>query len=244
MKLDVLYEDNHCLVVNKPAGLPSQGDDSGTETLLDLARRYLKERYGKPGNVYVGLVHRLDRPTSGVVLLARTSKAAGRLSAQFRDGTIAKVYWALVEGFPIPEEGTWIDRIEKDRRTNQSRALTDSEPGGKEATVAYRVMDRWPDFSVLELRPQTGRSHQLRVQLSRRGLPIVGDGKYGATSRIRAVDGGGRIALHARSLRFIHPTRAEVIEVEAPIPADWPEPSRLRPGSSYASSKPAAGSSP
>jgi 23S rRNA pseudouridine1911/1915/1917 synthase len=226
MTLDVLYEDNHCLAVNKPAGLPSQGDESGSETLVDLARNYLKQRYGKPGNVYVGLVHRLDRPTSGVVLLARTSKAAGRLSAQFRSGAIEKVYRAIVEGAPSVDAGTWIDRIEKDRDTNQSRALLDSEPGGKEARVTYRVLERGARSSLLELRPTTGRSHQLRVQLARRGLPIMGDTRYGARSRIRAADGGGRIALHAQSLRFTHPTRGEVIVVEAPVPADWPEPLR------------------
>jgi 23S rRNA pseudouridine1911/1915/1917 synthase len=243
MTLDVLYEDNHCLAVNKPAGLPSQGDESGDETLVDVATRYLKQRYRKPGNVYVGLVHRLDRPTSGIVLLARTSKAAARLAAQFREGTVEKVYWALVEGSPNADEGIWIDRLEKDCRTNASRALPESEEGGREATVAFRVLHRWPDAAKLELRPLTGRSHQLRVQLASRGLPILGDERYGARSWIAAVDGGRRIGLHARSLKFTHPTRREVIEVEAPVPADWPEPSRSPRGSPYASSKPAAGSS-
>jgi 23S rRNA pseudouridine1911/1915/1917 synthase len=244
MRLEVLYEDNHCLAVNKPAGLPSQGDESGAETLVDLAGRYLKQRYHKPGNVYVGLVHRLDRPTSGVVLLARTSKAAARLAAQFREGTIQKVYWAIVEGCPDVDEGAWIDRLEKDRRTGASRVVAGSEGTGKEARVAFRVLDRWPDRAKLELRPSTGRSHQLRVQLASRGLPIQGDERYGARGRIAAADGGRRIALHARSLRFRHPTRPEVIEVEAPVPADWPEPAQSRRGSRSASSKPAAGSSP
>lgn len=244
MSLDVLYEDNHCLAVNKPAGVPSQGDESGAESLVDLAARYLKQRYGKPGNVYVGLVHRLDRPTSGVVLLARTSKAAGRLSAQFREGAVEKVYWAIVEGAPTEDEGIWTDRLEKDRSTNQSRVLDEEEEGGKEARVAFRVRERGPDSAWLELRPMTGRSHQLRVQLARRGLPILGDVKYGARGRVRASDGGQRIALHARSLRFTHPTRGEAIEVEAPVPADWPGPSRWRPGSRSGSSRPAAGPGP
>jgi 23S rRNA pseudouridine1911/1915/1917 synthase len=243
MSLDILYEDNHCLAVNKPAGLPSQGDESGAETLVDRARRYLKARYDKPGNVYVGLVHRLDRPTSGVVLLARTSKAAGRLSAQFREGSVGKVYWAIVEGTPAEDEGIWVDRLEKDRQSNRSRAVARGDEGGKEASVAFRVLERCRDAAMLELRPLTGRSHQLRVQSASRGLPIVGDGKYGAKSRIVAADGGGRIALHARTLRFIHPTRGEAIEVEAPVPADWPEPSRWRRGSPFASSRPAADSS-
>jgi 23S rRNA pseudouridine1911/1915/1917 synthase len=242
MSLEVLYEDNHCLAVNKPAGVPSQGDESGAETLVDRAGRYLKQRYHKPGNVYVGLVHRLDRPTSGVVLLARTSKAASRLAAQFRAGAVEKTYWAVVEGVPREEEGIWTDRLEKDRRTNQSRSLADSEEGGKEARVAFRVLERWPDAAKLELRPSTGRSHQLRVQLASRGLPIMGDARYGARRRIEAMDGGSRIALHARSLRFTHPTRGEAIEVVAPVPADWPEPSRSLRGSRCASSRPTAGS--
>ncbi len=242
MSLEVLYEDNHCLAVNKPAGVPSQGDESGAETLVDMASRYLKQQYGKPGNVYVGLVHRLDRPTSGVVLLAKTSKAAGRLAAQFRDGAVEKTYWAIVEGGPAEDEGIWADRLEKDRRANQSRALAGSEVGGKEARTAFRVRERRPGGSLLELRPLTGRSHQLRVQLASRGMPILGDGRYGSRIRVEAIDGGGRIALHARSLRFTHPTRAEVIDVEAPVPADWPRPWRSHPGSRYASSRPAGGS--
>ncbi len=242
MTLDVLYEDNHCLAVNKPAGVPSQADKSGAETLVDLAGRYLKQRYGKPGNVYVGLVHRLDRPTSGVVLLARTSKAAGRLSAQLRAGAFEKVYWAIVEGAPSEDEGIWTDRLEKDCRANRTRTLADSEGGGKEARVAFRVLERWPDATLLELRPSTGRSHQLRVQLASRGMPIRGDARYGARSRVAAMDGGGRIALHARSLRFTHPTHRGVIEVQAPVPADWPEPSRSCPGSRSESSRPAGGS--
>jgi 23S rRNA pseudouridine1911/1915/1917 synthase len=243
MNLEVLYEDNHCLAINKPAGVPSQTDESADETVVDLASRYLKRRFGKPGNVFLGLVHRLDRPTSGVVLLARTSKAAGRLSAQFRAGAIEKVYWAIVEGVPKEDEGIWTDRLEKDCRVNQSRVMAGWEEGGKEARVAFRVLERRVDAALLELRPTTGRSHQLRVQLASRGLPIQGDVRYGARSRMAARDGGGRIALHARSLRFTHPTRGEVIDVEAPVPADWPALSRARPGSRYASSKPAEGSS-
>jgi 23S rRNA pseudouridine1911/1915/1917 synthase len=241
MSLEVLHEDNHCLVVNKPAGIPSQADESGAESLVDLVARDLKERYRKPGNVYVGLVHRLDRTTSGVVLLARTSKAAGRLSAQFREGSVEQTYWANDEGVPLVDEGIWTDRLEKDGRTNLSRALDDSERGGKEARMSFRVIDRRPDAAWLELRPLTGRSHQLRVQLASRGLPIVGDVRYGSRTRVVALDGGSRIALHARSLQFTHPTRGEAIAVEAPVPADWPGPSRSRPGSPSASSRPGAG---
>ena len=131
MNLEILFEDNHCLALNKPAGLPTQRDESGSESLVDLVTRYLRDRYGKPGNVYVGLLHRLDRPTSGVVLIAKTSKAAGRLSAQFREGTISKVYWAIVEGGPSESEGEWVDRLQKDRRINRSRMVAEGADGGE-----------------------------------------------------------------------------------------------------------------
>lgn len=220
--LEVLFEDNHCLAVNKPAGLLSQGDATGDPSLVDLAAQYLKTAYGKPGNVYVGLVHRLDRPVSGVVLLARTSKAAERLSRQFREGTVRKVYRAIVEGQWSEDSGTWTDRIDKDRRANQSRTVDDDEPG-KAATLDYRVVSRTSTTTTFELEPRTGRGHQLRVQLADRGLPIVGDRKYGSKRLVRALDGGHRIALHARGLAFRHPTLGEVIELIAREPADWPE---------------------
>ncbi len=223
MNLDVLFEDNHCLAVNKPAGLLSQGDASGDPSLVDLATLYLRTRYAKPGNVYVGLLHRLDRPTSGVVLLAKTSKAASRLSAQFRTGTISKLYWAIVEGQAHEHEGEWVDLIEKDTRQNRSGVVLEDSSTSKEARVAFRVLERLGCFTKLELRPATGRSHQLRVQLAKRGLPIVGDGKYGATTQLKALDGRFRIALHARQLTFTHPTRLEAISVDAPVPGDWPE---------------------
>jgi 23S rRNA pseudouridine1911/1915/1917 synthase len=224
MNLEVLFEDNHCLAVNKPAGLLSQGDATGDPTLIDMATLYLKAQYKKPGNVYVGLLHRLDRPTSGVVLLARTSKAAGRLSAQFRNGTVSKLYWAIVEGAAREAEGEWVDLLEKDTRQNRSGVVLNDSSSSREARLVFRVLDQSRRFTKLELRPATGRSHQLRVQLARRGLPIVGDRKYGATTQLKAVDGHFRIALHARQLTFTHPTRLEAISVDAPVPADWPEP--------------------
>jgi 23S rRNA pseudouridine1911/1915/1917 synthase len=220
--IDVLYEDNHCLVVNKPAGLLAQGDITGEVSLLDLARDYLKDRYAKPGNVFVGLVHRLDQPVSGVMVLARTSKAANRLSEQFRDGTIEKTYWAIVEGSPADDAGEWTDSLRKDVIRNRVAVTDADEPGGKEARLAYRVLSRDRGTTSLELRPMTGRSHQLRVQLSARGLPIVGDRKYGAHTALRALDGRSRIALHARRLAFSHPTRREAISIDAPAPGDWP----------------------
>jgi 23S rRNA pseudouridine1911/1915/1917 synthase len=223
MSVEILLEDNHCLAVNKPAGLLSQGDETGDPSLVSWAEQYLRERYNKPGNVYVGLIHRLDRPTSGVVLLARTSKAARRLSEQFRSGEVSKVYWAIVEGEPTEIEGEWIDVLEKDRQANRVRVRAETEDGGQEARVRFRVLRREGGFAKIELRPATGRSHQLRIQLATRGLPILGDAKYGAKTELEAEDGRRRIALHARELSFTHPTRGEAISVVAPVPADWPE---------------------
>lgn len=221
--LDVLLEDNHCLAVNKPAGLLTQGDVTGERSLIDEARAYLKARYEKPGNVFVGLVHRLDRPVSGVVLLARTSKAAGRLSTQFREGTVEKVYWAVAEAGTLPDDsGEWTDTLWKDEGRNVVHVVPNGTAGGALARLAFRVLERTSRTIRLELRPITGRSHQLRVQLASRGLPIVGDRKYGAASSLKALDGKPRIALHARSLSFSHPTRPEAISVSAPVPADWP----------------------
>ncbi len=218
--LDILLEDNHCLAVNKPAGLLAQGDETGDPCLLDLARDYLKAKYAKPGNVFVGLVHRLDRPTSGVVLLARTSKGADRLSRQFREGTIRKIYWAVVEGTPDAKSGEWHDRLLKD----ESRNVVHVDVRGQEAHLTYQVIEQRGTTSLIELIPTTGRSHQLRVQLASRGLPIVGDLKYGAKTVLLAIDRRPRVALHARELTFDHPTRAESLTVTAPLPRDWPGP--------------------
>jgi 23S rRNA pseudouridine1911/1915/1917 synthase len=241
MNLDVLFEDNHCLAVNKPAGLLSQGDKSGDPSLVDLATSYLKTRYKKPGNVYVGLLHRLDRPTSGVILLAKTSKAASRLSAQFRDGTISKLYWAIAEGIVREPDGEWVDSLKKDTHQNRSAVAAEDSVTSKEARVAFRVLERRGIYTKLELRPATGRSHQLRVQLAGRGLPIVGDSKYGAKTRLRAADGHARIALHARRLTFKHPTRSEAISVDAPVPPDWLELSTQWPEEGSGSNKRAGG---
>lgn len=220
--IDILYEDNHCLVLDKPAGLLTQGDVTGEPTALEWARAYLKARYAKPGNVFVGLVHRLDRPTSGVLLLARTSKAAARLSEQFRAGTVEKIYWAVVEGGLDEDSGEWTDRLWKDERRNIVHVVDDEASEGRKARLAFRVIGRGPKWTTLELRPLTGRSHQIRIQLASRGLPIVGDRKYGAKSTLQALDGRTRVALHANRMSFTHPTRGEAISVIAPVPADWP----------------------
>ncbi len=217
--IDVLFEDNHCLAVDKPAGLLTQGDVTGEPSVIEVARSYLKEKYQRPGNVFVGLVHRLDRPTSGVVLLARTSKAAGRLSEQFRAGTVQKVYWAIVEGDCPDDAGEWSDRLHKDESRNVVSVVA---AGGQEASLTFRVLGRSNGTCWLEVRPLTGRSHQIRVQLASRGLPIVGDKKYGARSVLRALDGKPRVALHAGQLTFMHPTAREAISLSATVPADWP----------------------
>ena len=222
--IEILLEDNHCLAVNKPAGLLSQGDSTGDPSVVDLVADYLKRTYAKPGNVYVGLVHRLDRPTSGVVLVARTSKAAARLSEQFREGRVEKTYLAVAEGsWPVDNDnGVWDDWLIKDERSNVVSTTTPGRAGAQRASLGYRVLDRSAGRITFELQPTTGRGHQLRVQLASRGLPIVGDRKYGATSKLIAIDGQPRIALHARRLRFTHPTRSVTQEIEASIPTDWP----------------------
>jgi 23S rRNA pseudouridine1911/1915/1917 synthase len=218
----ILFEDNHCLALDKPAGMLTQGDRTGDPSLVDWARDDLKRRFQKPHNVYVGLLHRVDRPVSGIVLLAKTSKAAARLSRQFHDGEVEKVYLAVAEGSPRDDAGRWIDWLMKDEQRNVVHVVSPETPGAKKASLDYRVVDRKNGRSTLELRPNTGRSHQLRVQLASRRLPILGDRKYGSTLTLSADDGGWRIALHSQSLTFRHPTRGEPITIRASEPADWP----------------------
>jgi len=214
--LTVLYEDNHCLAVFKPARTLTSGDETGDVSLLDLARAYLKEKYQKPGNVFVGLVHRLDRPVSGVVLFARTSKGAARLSEQFREGTIQKTYRAVVEGAVAESAGEFVDFLLKDEKTNTVRSVKPGTPGARESRLSFRRLKSAGGMTLLEITPATGRSHQIRVQLATRGHPIYGDGKYGSGNRL-----GGTIALSACSLTFDHPIRHEPVTVTAPDPADW-----------------------
>lgn len=214
--LHVLFEDNHCLAVEKPAGLLTMGDSSGQPTLVDAAREYLKRKYNKPGNVFVGVVHRLDRPVSGVVLFARTSKGASRLSEQFRVRSVEKVYQAIVEGNVSPIEGVLQDRLVKDRSRNVVTVVDDEDDDGQDCVLAYRRLKKVGRLTLVEIRPQTGRSHQIRVQLSNHGWPIAGDKKYG--SRIHL---DGFIGLHASSLTFQHPTSKETMTVSAEPPQTW-----------------------
>lgn len=214
----IFHEDNHLLVLYKPAGLVMQRDYKNKANLLDLARLWIKERKAKPGNVFMGMVHRLDAPVAGVVVLARTSKAAARLSDQFRRGSIEKQYLAVVAGRPPKTE----DRLENlmARSGRLSRIASRPAPGVQEAALRYRLLNRLEDRSLLVVTLETGRRHQIRLQLSHLGCPILGDVHYGAASAMAH----GRIALLAREIAFDHPTLKTRLRFEAPLPLGWPWP--------------------
>ncbi len=214
--LDILYEDNHLLAVNKPPGLPTMGVAAGRPSLVNRAKQYIKQNYHKPGNVYLGVVSRLDTGTSGVVLFARTSKAAGRLSEQFRDRTVQKTYWAVVAGSIEPPEGELADWLAKDDAAHQMRVVAAQSRGAKEARLRYRVLRRIGSASALEIDLLTGRKHQIRVQLASRGHPVWGERKY---ARGPAFEGS--LTLHARRLVCEHPTKRTGLEIEALAPASW-----------------------
>lgn len=212
----VLFEDNHLLAVVKPAGLPTMGVEAGRVSLVTLARDYLKAKYGKPGNVYLGVVSRLDAASSGVIVLARTSKAAARLSELFRRGDVEKTYWALVEGRPEPPEDSCTDWLVKDEQQMKMVISTPHQAGAQEARLRYRTLRKLPRETLLEVRLETGRKHQIRVQLARCGHPVLGDRKYGAKT-----DFPRGIALHSRQLELEHPVRKTPLRLEAPLPAAW-----------------------
>jgi 23S rRNA pseudouridine1911/1915/1917 synthase len=217
--LCVLWEDNHLLAVAKPPGMLVQGDRTGDPTLLDAARSYLKEKYVKPGRVYLGLVHRLDRPVSGVVLFARTSKAAGRLARQFRERTVVKVYLAVVLGAPPAAAGELAAYLTE--RTDKRGVVSASARevrGTRPARLRYERLGREGSRTLLRVEPITGRRHQIRVQLARAGCPILGDVKYGARERLP----DRSLALHALRLEIDHPVRHEPVVLTAPLPAHWP----------------------
>ncbi|MFN4260988.1 MAG: RluA family pseudouridine synthase [Gemmataceae bacterium] len=224
--LHILYEDNHCLAVVKPAPLLTQGVPAGIPTLESLAKAYLKERYHKKGNVYLGIPHRLDRPVSGVVLFARNTKAARRLAEQFQNRQVEKTYWAAVEGEVAPPEGVWEDWLLKIADQARAERVSADTPGARRAVLRYRQLSRSAAASLLELQPETGRMHQLRVQAAARGWPIRGDVLYGACQPFGPPVELPRdriIALHARRLTFLHPIRYEPITLTAPLPEIWAE---------------------
>ena len=215
--LDVLYEDNHLLVVNKPAGLATQGVAEGTASVITRAKEYLKKKYNKPGNVYLGVVSRLDAAVSGVLVVARTSKAADRLTKQFQSGQVEKIYWALVERTPEPSEGELSHWVWKDERKGRMEVVSARKPGAQHARLSYRTVRKERLGTLLEVRLHTGRKHQIRLQLAAIGCPIVGDRKYGSHKAFTE----GAIALHCVRLAFEHPTTKKRLEFSAPPPGYW-----------------------
>lgn len=216
--MHILYEDNHLLVVAKPPLLPTMGVAGDADSLWARARAYLKDKYRKPGNVYLGVVSRLDRLASGVVVFARTSKAAARLTDQFRARTVEKIYWALVSPAPAANEEVWRDWLAKDERRQRMVACDQRRPGTQEALSSYRVRRRSVRHAWLEVQLETGRKHQIRVQCAAHGSPILGDRKYGASESFPL-----GIALHARTLVLDHPTRGERLRFSAALPDSWPQ---------------------
>jgi 23S rRNA pseudouridine1911/1915/1917 synthase len=224
--LHILLEDNHCLAVVKPPGLLTQGVPAGIPTLEAMVKAYLKERYHKPGNVYLGIPHRLDRPVSGVVLFARNSKAAARLAEQFEKRQVRKVYWARVEGVVEPSDGVWEDWLLKLPDEARSQRVVPDTPGAKYASLRYRVQETKPAETLLEIELASGRMHQIRVQAAARGWPVLGDRLYGAKRSFGPpleLERDRIIALHARSLTFLHPLSYEPVTLVAPLPEAWNE---------------------
>ena len=211
---DLLYEDNHLLIVNKRPGEIVQGDKTGDEPLVETLKKMIKERDAKPGNVFLGVVHRLDRPVGGAVIFAKTSKALSRLNDMLRNGEIHKTYWALTRGMPPKEADMLTHYISTVERNNKSYVSATPKPGAKEARLEYRLLAKGDTFNLLEVKLLTGRKHQIRVQLSAIGCPIRGDLKYGD----RRSNPDGSISLLARSIDFIHPVSKQPIHVEVPVP--------------------------
>lgn len=214
--LNVLFEDNHIIVVNKRVGDIAQGDKTGDKPLSDVVKEYLKDKYNKPGKVFLGVVHRLDRPTTGVVIFARTTKALTRLNELFKIRETKKTYWAVVKKKPEPESGSLVHYLKRDEKRNMSKAHLKEVPESKLASLDYKVIKQLDNYTVLEVDLHTGRHHQIRAQLSAIGSPIKGDLKYGAD---RSNPDGG-ISLHARKLVFVHPVTKDELTIVAPVPDD------------------------
>jgi 23S rRNA pseudouridine1911/1915/1917 synthase len=214
--LQILQEDNHIIVVNKRAGDIVQGDKTGDQPLSEIVKTYIKDKYNKPGNVYLGVVHRLDRPTTGIVLFSKTSKALPRLNKLFAEKKAKKTYWALVKNQPPNEEGRLIHWLKKNPKNNKSTAYNKEVEGSKKAILNYKILKKLDHFFLLEIDLETGRHHQIRCQLSKIGCPIKGDLKYGFARSNKDAS----ISLHARRLEFTHPVKKEKIAITAPLPND------------------------
>lgn len=210
--INVIYEDNHLLVVEKPINIPTQEDNTKDKDLLTILKEYIKEKYNKPGNVYLGLVHRLDRPVGGIMVFARTSKAASRLSEQVRNKTFKKTYNAVVIG-NIENTGKLKDNLLKDEKRN----IVKIDKNGKEAILNFKKLNYKNNMSLVEINLETGRSHQIRVQMSHHGYPLFGDQKYNKTAKV-----GEQIALFAKKIEFIHPTTNELLTFELDLPNRYP----------------------
>lgn len=217
MSLSILYEDNHLIIINKNSGDLVQGDKTGDKPLADMVKDYIKEKYNKPGDVYLGVTHRIDRPTSGIVIFAKTSKALTRLNKMFKDKEIKKTYWAVVQNAPEADAGVLTHWLKRNTQQNKSYAHYKSiGEGSKESTLSYQLKAKSDNYFLLEVKPKTGRHHQIRCQLSFIGCPIKGDLKYGA----KRSNPDGSIHLHARAVEFIHPVQKETLKVVAPPPRD------------------------
>ena len=212
--MTVVYEDNHIIVVNKTASEIVQADKTGDTPLSETVKQYLKEKYQKPGNVFLGVTHRLDRPVSGLVIFAKPSKALTRLNEMFRAGEVKKTYWAVVKNAPKESEGELVHFLVRNEKQNKSYAYDKEVPNSKKAVLDYRLIGRSENYYLLEVDLKTGRHHQIRCQLAKMGCPIKGDLKYGSPRS----NPDGSICLHARRVRFVHPVSKELIELKAPLP--------------------------
>ena len=214
--MEVVYEDNHIIIVNKQSGEIVQGDKTGDRPLSDLVKDYIKEKYQKPGAVFLGVVHRLDRPVGGLVVFARTSKALTRLNKMFAEGQVHKTYWALVQACPKEPEGTLEHWLVRNEKQNKSYAYDHEVPNSKKAILKYKVIGRTDNYTMVEVQLMTGRHHQIRCQFAAMGCPIKGDLKYGA----KRSNPDGSISLNAHRIEFIHPVSKEKLCLESPLPAD------------------------
>lgn len=212
--MTVIYEDNHIIVVNKSSSEIVQGDKTGDTPLSETVKQYLKEKYNKPGNVFLGVVHRLDRPVSGIVLFARTSKALPRLNEMFKNSEVKKTYWAIVKNCPKETEGELVHYLVRNEKQNKSYAYDKEVKDSKKAILDYKLIGHSQNYYLLEVHLHTGRHHQIRCQLAKMGCPIKGDLKYGSPRS----NPDGSICLHSRKVSFVHPVSKELIELEAPVP--------------------------